>query len=126
VMKRILPVSPHGEYPNAIAELYYFSKWRWLRLFESNGFEVIQVAGNGLFYSGYGLFPRMALSVRRRLARVLGSACHVFVMQVKPLVEASSGEVGASDFGRSRSQDSTLPAARIGDAPVSTGASCQR
>lgn len=81
---RIFPLSPHGEYSNSLAELYYFSRRRWLRVYEDNGFEVLKVAGNDLFYTGYGLLPGLALSTRRRLARIVGSACHVFVMRAKP------------------------------------------
>jgi hypothetical protein len=43
VMKRVLVPSPHGEYKSAAAELYYFSKRRWLRVFADNGFEVEEV-----------------------------------------------------------------------------------
>lgn len=84
VITRILPLSPHGEYSNALTELYYFSRRRWLRVYEDNGFEVLKVAGNDLFYTGYKLLPRFSLSTHRSLTRIVGSACHVFVMRAKP------------------------------------------
>lgn len=99
VLKRILPLSAHGEYPNAVAELYYFSKRRWLRVFEGNGFEVIRVSGNGLFYSGYELFPGLSLAARRHLARVLGSACHIFVMRAKPRTNNAPARPNTRDTG---------------------------
>jgi SAM-dependent methyltransferase len=77
-------VLPHGEYPNAVAELYYFSKYRWLRVFRSNGYDVLRAFNNNLYYTGYGLFPSMSLEVRSSIARVLGSACHIFVMRSFP------------------------------------------
>jgi len=78
-LTRILFPGPHGEYPNAISELYYFSRARWTRVFERNRFEVVSVTGNQLFYTGYMVCPGLSFHVRRTLARALGSACHVFV-----------------------------------------------
>ena len=83
LIKRALFAGPHGVYPNALFELYYFSKYRWLRLFRKNGFEPIEVTSNGLFYTGYGLLPWLSLETRRRLARMLGSACHIFVLRIR-------------------------------------------
>ena len=77
----LLPITPHGEYPNALAELYYFSKGRWVRVFRGQGFRLLQATGTHLFYTGYALAPTLSLPTRRRLAGVLGSACHVFVMR---------------------------------------------
>lgn len=84
VIKRALLAGPHGEYPNALSELYYFSKGRWVRVFQSNGFDVVETFGNGLFYTGYGLFPSMSLETRRSLANFLGSSCNTFIMRIKP------------------------------------------
>jgi SAM-dependent methyltransferase len=81
LLRRALFAGPHGEWPNAAAELYGFSRRRWTRVFETNGFGIVQVADNGVFYTGYGLFPGRSLAARRRLARWLGPACHVFVVQ---------------------------------------------
>ena len=81
VIKRALFAGPHGEYPNALSELYFFSRNRWLELFQASGFDPVMVASNGLFYTGYDIFPSLPLTPRRRLARVLGSACHIFVLR---------------------------------------------
>jgi len=72
---------PHGVYPNSLAELYYFSRARWKRTFRRNGFEIVEVAANRLFYSGCWLFPSVPIGVRRRLSGVLGSSCHIFVLK---------------------------------------------
>lgn len=77
------PFLAHGEYPNALAELYYFSRCRWLRTFKANGFEVTRFDKNGLFYTGCSLLPRMSERIRRGLSRVLGSSCHIFVMRAR-------------------------------------------
>lgn len=81
LLKRMLIAGPHGEYPNALAELYYFSKGRWKTVFHENGFEIKHVTGNDLFYTGYGLFPNIPLGTRHTMARFMGSACYVYVTQ---------------------------------------------
>ena len=79
-LKRAVFAEPHGEYPSALSELYYFSRRRWLKVFRENGFDVRQVVGNELFYTGYALFPNISVERRRELSRLLGSACHIYVM----------------------------------------------
>lgn len=81
VVKRALFAGPHGEYPNAVSELYYFSRFRWSRTFQKSGFQLVGTAVNDLFYTGYGLSPGMPIAGRRRLARVLGSSCNIFVLR---------------------------------------------
>ncbi|HEV2881249.1 MAG TPA: class I SAM-dependent methyltransferase [Pyrinomonadaceae bacterium] len=79
-LRRAIFSEAHGEYPGALSELYYFSRRRWLKVFRENGFDVQQVVGNELFYTGYALFPNISIERRRELSRVLGSACLVYVM----------------------------------------------
>ena len=81
LLLRAAGLTPHGEYPNALAELYYFSRSRWEREFRASGFEVVSSASGNLFYTGHLLLPALDVSLRRRLASVLGSACHVFVLR---------------------------------------------
>jgi len=85
LMKRALLPGPHGEHPSAFSELYYFSKFRWLRLFKKNGFEVFNTQRNHLLYTGYGLLLNLSLSVRRKLAFFMGASCHIFVMRSDPV-----------------------------------------
>lgn len=77
---RALVAGPHGEYPTALSELYYFSRTRWKRVFESAGFDVVSVEPTGLFYTGY-VTSALGLSSRRRLARILGAAGTTFVLR---------------------------------------------
>lgn len=81
LISRALFAGPHGVYPNALYELYYFSKSRWRSLLRKGGFLPIMVTTNGLFYTGYGLLPSLSIRTRRCLARVFGSACHIFVLK---------------------------------------------
>jgi len=78
---RVLLPPAHGEYPTALSELYYYSRHRWSRVFRNGGFDVEAATGAGVFYTDYGLCPPLSVAARRRLSRVLGSACHVFVLR---------------------------------------------
>jgi len=69
----------HGERGNVISELWLFHPRWWRRKFEQNGFAVVRDEPMGLFYTGEVLLGlRLGLANRRRLARLLGSSCHVF------------------------------------------------
>ncbi|MEO7330536.1 MAG: class I SAM-dependent methyltransferase [Minicystis sp.] len=79
--KALLIEPPHGEHANALVELYHFNRRVWMRVFEENGWVVSEAYGNGLFYTGCSTFPDLSLERRRRLSRLLGSSCQVFVLR---------------------------------------------
>lgn len=81
IFLRAAGLVPHGEYPNAVAELYYFSRSRWVREFRGSGFDVVSCTSGNVFYTGHLLLPSLDVALRRKLASVLGSACHVFVLR---------------------------------------------
>ncbi|MGQ0593369.1 MAG: class I SAM-dependent methyltransferase [Gammaproteobacteria bacterium] len=83
----LLP-GPHGEYPSAFSEFWYFSRKRWLEVFAASGFEVERDYPTGLFYTGYSLLPSLPVESRVTLAKVLGSSCRVFVMRKSTTVES--------------------------------------
>jgi SAM-dependent methyltransferase len=83
-IKRVLRDGPHGEYPSAISELWYFSRRRWLKLFQQSGFDLVEDRPSGIFYTGYGVFPSITIERRRELADVLGSATRVFILRKAP------------------------------------------
>lgn len=83
-IKRVLRAGPHGEYPSALSEVWYFSRRRWVDVFQHNGFEIVAMAPSNIFYTGYGVFPWMPMAVRRVLARMLGSATRIFVLRKSP------------------------------------------
>jgi ubiquinone/menaquinone biosynthesis C-methylase UbiE len=75
----------HGERGNVISELWLFHPRWWRRNFEENGFAVVAQEPMGLFYTGEVLFGlRLGLAGRGRLARVLGSSCHLFKLVPMP------------------------------------------
>jgi SAM-dependent methyltransferase len=73
---------PHGEYQNAIVELFSYRRSRWRTVFEDAGFNVSVVGGNGLFYSGYFL-SGLSITTRRRACRLMGQSCNVFIMKLR-------------------------------------------
>jgi len=79
--KRILVAGPHGEYPSAFSELWYFSKARWLEVFRENGFQVTCSSPSRIFYTGYSTFPSLSIDMRQKLARVLGSSTYIYVLR---------------------------------------------
>jgi len=82
MLARHLVPRRHGEIGNAMSELYYFSGRRWKRLFEDTGWAVTQHDTNKLAYTGFSLLGgALGLDARRRLSKVLGSSCHVFVLR---------------------------------------------
>jgi len=81
VLKRALTAGPHGEYPSAISELWYFSRRRWLNVFNENGFELVEDRPSRLFYTNYFVFPSITINSRRTLSRIIGSATRVFVLR---------------------------------------------
>jgi ubiquinone/menaquinone biosynthesis C-methylase UbiE len=75
----------HGERGNVVSELWLFHPRWWRRNFQDNGFIVVRAEPMGLFYTGEVLLGlRLGLGQRARLARVLGSSCHVFKLEPRP------------------------------------------
>lgn len=80
---RCLFQTRHGERGNFVSEFWFFRPAWWRRQFERDGFSVVRDEPLGLFYTANMVFgERWSMEKRARLARTLGSACHVF--EVKP------------------------------------------
>lgn len=73
----------HGEHAgNCLTELFYFSRRHWIRLFHETGWTADACLSNELFYTGHSIMDaRLPLNTRRRLSRVLGGACNIFVLR---------------------------------------------
>ncbi len=82
MIKRALIPGPHGDYPSACSELYYYRKSRWQRIFREGGFNTLTIFKNGVFYTGYGLWPSLSISVRKKIAKFLGSSCNIFILSI--------------------------------------------
>lgn len=69
----------HGVRGNVVSEHWLFRPSWWRRNFQDNGFAIRRDQPMGLFYTGNNLFgPHLSFALRERMARVLGSACHLF------------------------------------------------
>jgi len=89
-IRALLPTR-HGERGNAFLELWLFRPAWWRRHFASNGFTVVEDRPIGLLYTGHELFgTAWPAEFRRRLARLLGSSTHIFVL--KPQLCAAASE----------------------------------
>ena len=83
VLKVIRP-HRHGELGNSLAELYYFSRYRWEKLFIQSGWVIKKHLLNNLLYSGYILFgTKLPIRFRKNLSTILGSACHIYILEKK-------------------------------------------
>lgn len=81
LLKRACWPAPHGEYPSSGAELFAFRENVWRKRFETGGFEIISSHPIGIFYTGYTVIPSLPMSWRRFLAKLLGSACKIYVVR---------------------------------------------
>ena len=69
----------HGDRGTGLSELFTFRPGWWCEHFRQHGFAVRADRPVGIFYTGEMLIGgRLGLQSRRKLAGVLGSACHVF------------------------------------------------
>jgi SAM-dependent methyltransferase len=72
----------HGSRGNLLTEQWYFSIPVWKRHFRRSGYELVEVKPMGLLYTGNFLFgTRLSIPTRRRLAKVLGSSCALYVVR---------------------------------------------
>jgi SAM-dependent methyltransferase len=82
IMSRVINLlflHPLGANPSFIHEFYYFSKHRWKKVFQNNGFQIIKIDNGPYFYSGHNILKNKILRFRTILARngFSGSFCFV-------------------------------------------------
>jgi SAM-dependent methyltransferase len=81
VFRRAIFPCRQGETGTALSEIYHFSRRGWESIFSRGGWVIKQIAPTRLFYTGYLIFgSKFSVHLRHLLSRVLGSACHVFVL----------------------------------------------
>jgi SAM-dependent methyltransferase len=82
LLRRMIIPTRHGEVGNALTETWVFSRMRWTRVFRRAGWTIEGYRTNQLAYSGHALLgDAIGLSCRQRLSKVMGSACHIFVLR---------------------------------------------
>src|SRR5262249_10535870 len=121
LLRTLIAPTRHGEFGNLITEAYYFSRFRWTRLFRATGWTIEDYASNRLFYTGYSVLDsKLSIGARRLLSYFLGSACHVFILKKDPAAHAAAPVADAADLSVStRLLRSLVPvfgiASQIGD-----------
>ena len=72
----------HGERGVTVSEMYFYRRRWWLKQFEGHGYKVIETCAAGIFYTGSFVFgPKLSIARRQRLARILGSACRIYILR---------------------------------------------
>lgn len=74
----------HGERGNVLTELWFFHPSWWRRNFVANGYSIKHEEPVELFYTGsMFMSDKLPMAWRKGLARMLGSACEIFVVAPK-------------------------------------------
>ncbi|HEY1266897.1 MAG TPA: class I SAM-dependent methyltransferase [Candidatus Binatia bacterium] len=101
LIRTLIAPERHGEFGNTITEMYYFSKFRWNRLFNATGWTIEEHSSNRLFYTGYCILGlKLSIRARRLLSYVFGSACHVFILRKAPAPAFAAERVADSGADR--------------------------
>jgi len=78
---QMLIPSRHGEQGNSMTEIYYFSKYYWLKLFHMTCWEIKLITTNKLFYTGNAFLGyKLTIKLRNHLSYIFGASCNVFVL----------------------------------------------
>jgi len=81
LMKAIIP-DRHGEKGNFLTEFYYFSHFRWLKLFHKTGWKLITYYPTKLFYTGYSIIDlNLNMNIRIKLSHIFGSSCLIYILK---------------------------------------------
>ena len=81
LIRKVIFSSRHGETGTALSEVYYFSRHRWSVIFKRNGWKIIRIIPNRLFYTGHMILGSvLSIQLRKYISYFLGSSCHIFVL----------------------------------------------
>ena len=82
LVKYMLYAPRHGEAGNVVTEMYYFSRYRWERIFKTSSMNQVVQAGIGFVYWGRDLFQfALPFPVRIALAQLIGSSSNLYVLR---------------------------------------------
>jgi len=74
---------PHGEISSSsLGEVFHFRKVFWIKIFIRNGFKIISIFKNKIFYTGHEIFgPKISMKNRVFISKFLGSSCNIFIIK---------------------------------------------
>jgi len=82
IIRTAICAKRHGERGNVFSEVYWFSKYAWLRRFKKSGWIVEQTLPLGIIYSGYSVFGALLpFRVRRLFSFFIGSSCRCYILR---------------------------------------------
>lgn len=70
---------PLGDNPSFVHEIYFFSKFYWVKTFRKNQFIILNKRNCEITYSGYAIFKFRLLKFRKFCARIFPS-CYCFTL----------------------------------------------
>lgn len=78
----------HGEHAsNAVSEILIFRKNWWRQLFETTGWQVVNVMACPIFYTGRSLMgKRISIHSRHRISQILGGSSSLFVLRAPRVI----------------------------------------
>jgi ubiquinone/menaquinone biosynthesis C-methylase UbiE len=79
-MMTLIP-PPHGNFQTCFHEIYFYSKYKWKIIFRKNELEVIETYKTNIFCTGYAIFPKINLKIRKILSYILGSSGNIFIVK---------------------------------------------
>jgi len=84
IIRKIVLPSRHGELVNFIEEIYYFSRFHWISLFQKTGWTIKSCRPNKLFYTGYSVLGSLLKKkIRHIMSYLLGSSCLIYYITKK-------------------------------------------
>lgn len=84
IVRHYAIVPRHGENGNALTEIVTFSARHWMNHFIAQNYIIEEVSPTKLFYTGHMILgSKLSIKIRQRLARLLGSACLIYIVRSK-------------------------------------------
>lgn len=81
MIRNTLIAPAHGEFRNALVELFEYSQNRWCGRFSKNGWRTIAIRPSGLFYTDRLVAQSWGIPRRIEMAKYLGSACIIYIIR---------------------------------------------
>jgi len=78
----ILFLHPLGVNPSFIHEFYYFSKYKWKKIFQNQGFKILSIENGPYFYTGHNILKNKFLRLRKILSKIGFTGSFCFILKI--------------------------------------------